>query len=76
MPSMTLTAQGVSNLKPQEKQVHYFDKIPIIKGTAGSLVLRVSLQGRKSWCISYRINGKKRRYTFKKAVVSRGGVDS
>lgn len=70
MPSLELTAQGVQNIKPQDRQVDYFDTKNVIEGVGGKLVLRVSPQGRKSWCLVYRLNGQQRRYTFKKPYPS------
>lgn len=67
MPSLTFTAQTIKNLKSDGKQIDYFDTKPVIEGQPGRLGLRISQSGRKSWVLLYRINGKKRRYTFKKS---------
>ena len=62
MPTKKFTELAVQNLKPKKKQIEYFIK-NFNPGVAGSLGLRVSPGGTKSWFIIYRLkNGSKHRF--------------
>ncbi|RPH32137.1 site-specific integrase [bacterium] len=58
MPSVNLTAVFVEKVKPNGKRIDYFDD------SLPGFSLRVSENGVKSWCVSYRFGGKWTRYTF------------
>lgn len=62
MPKVSMTDQWLKKLKPQEKQVDYFDTI------VPGLGLRVGKTGKKTWVVMYRVKGhkKKHRLTLKK----------
>jgi integrase len=58
MPTLKLTARFVDGVKPGTSRIEYFDTVQ--KG----LVLRVTEQGAKSWCVMYRHRGRLRRLTL------------
>jgi len=58
MPTKNLTAQFVEKVKTNGKRTDYFDD------SLPGFSLRVSEKGVKSWCVSYRFEGKWTRYTF------------
>ena len=58
MPNKNLTAAFVEKVKPNGKRTDYFDT------SLAGFSLRVSENGIKSWCVSYRFAGKWTRYTF------------
>ena len=58
MPVKNLTAQFVERVKPEGRRIDYFDD------SMPGFSLRVSEQGVKSWCVSYRFNGKWKRFTL------------
>jgi integrase len=58
MPSANLTAAFVEKRKSNGKRTDYFDD------SLPGFSLRVSENGIKTWCISYRFAGKWTRYTF------------
>ncbi|MEB3283619.1 MAG: integrase arm-type DNA-binding domain-containing protein, partial [Lyngbya sp.] len=58
MPTIELTAFNVKNLKANQTRVDYFDRK--ITGFG----LRVSGSGRKTWFLSYRKSGIKKRYSM------------
>jgi integrase len=58
MPTKNLTAAFVAKVKPNGKRTDYFDD------SLPGFSLRVSEQGVKTWCVSYRFAGKWTRYTF------------
>lgn len=67
MPKMKMTELAIRNLKSTDRQVEYFDQ-NFSPGVSGSLGLRVSRGGRKSWFIAYRLRDDarqvKQKYTF------------
>jgi hypothetical protein len=58
MPTKNLTAAFVEKVKPNGKRTDYFDD------SLPGFSLRVSENGVKTWCVSYRFAGKWTRYTF------------
>ena len=61
MPKVNLTARTVKAIRsPASGRIEYWDQ-----GLPG-LWLRVSDRGRKSWGITYRLNGRQRRLTLGK----------
>ena len=59
MPKCKFTARGIAAIKPPDSgQVDYWDT------NRSGFILRVSYHGRKSWCVSYRHDGRKRRLTL------------
>jgi len=58
MPNKNLTAAFVEKVKPNGKRTDYFDT------SLAGFSLRVSENGIKSWCVSYRFAGKWTRHTF------------
>ena len=61
MPKISMTDQWLKKLKPQDKQVDYFDT------TLPGLGLRIGKTGKKTWVVMYRVKGQKtkRRLTLK-----------
>jgi integrase len=58
MPTINLTARFVETAKPNGRRTDYFDD------SLPGFSLRVSENGVKSWCVSYRFAGKWTRHTF------------
>ena len=58
MPRVTLSDRFVKTLKATRCRTDYYD------ANAPGLVLRVAESGRKSWCVVYRVGGRKRRMTL------------
>jgi integrase len=58
MPAINLTAAFVEKVKPEPTRKDYFDD------SLPGFSLRVSENGIKTWCVSYRFAGKWTRYTF------------
>ena len=60
MPTLNLTTEAVRRTKPAEKQTDYWDK-----NTSG-LVMRVNIDGSKTWAVRYRSGGRdSKRYRMK-----------
>ena len=60
MPTLNLTTEAVRRTKPAEKQTDYWDK-----NTSG-LVMRVNIDGSKTWTVRYRSGGRdSKRYRMK-----------
>ncbi len=60
MPTLNLTTEAVRRTKPAEKQIDYWDK-----NTSG-LVMRVNVDGSKTWGVRYRAGGRdSKRYRMK-----------
>ncbi len=59
MPKLKFTTRGIEAIKPPKNgQVDYWD------ASLPGFMLRVSPSGRKTWCVSYRHDGRRRRYTL------------
>jgi integrase len=60
MPKISMTDQWLKKLKPQEKQIDYFDLI------LPSFGVRVGKAGKKAWFVMYRIHGQRtiKRFTL------------
>ena len=60
MPTLNLTTEAVRKIKPAERQTDYWDR-----NTSG-LVIRVNVDGSKTWAIRYRSGGRdSKRYRMK-----------
>jgi integrase len=59
MPTIAMNDKAVAALKPQPKQIDYFDR------ALPGFGLRVSPKGRKTWMLLHRINGKLQRLTLR-----------
>ena len=58
MPTLNLTAKGLTGLAPQKDRVDYWDE------SLTGFVVRVTPDGRKTFCVMYRHAGRKRRHTL------------
>lgn len=59
MPKLKFTARGIEAIKPPQRgQADYWD------GALPGFILRVAYTGRKTWCVSYRHEGRRRRLTL------------
>ncbi len=59
MPKLKFTARGIEAIKPPERgQIDYWD------AALPGFILRMSPSGRKTWCVSYRHEGRRRRHTL------------
>ena len=54
----TLTDRHIRTLNPTERRVDHFDR------TVTGLALRLSVSGRKTWCVFFRVNRRLRRMTL------------
>ena len=69
MPVVKLTELGTERLRPKDKQVEYFDS-GFNPGVSGTLGLRVSPQGKKSFFICYRLKDDSRQVKQKHNIGS------
>lgn len=59
MPSITLTDRGIARLKPTQGQTDYFDR------ALPGFGVRISQQGRKTFVLLHRVNGRLQRLTLR-----------
>jgi hypothetical protein len=57
MPTLALTDRHIRTLKPTGRRVDHFDR------SVTGLALRLSVSGRKTWCVFFRVNRRLRRMT-------------
>jgi hypothetical protein len=58
MPTLNLTARGLKALAPQNNRLDYWDE------SLPGFGVRVTPDGRKTFCVMYRHAGRKRRHTL------------
>ncbi len=62
MPRIKFTAATIRNLRPADKTIEYYDSAR--QYGAGSLGLRISPKGKRTWFVGYKVNGRTSRYTL------------
>lgn len=59
-----MTELWCKQIKPEKKQADYYDTWEPLPGKSGKLLMRVGVQGTKTWVLMYHLNGKRCRYTM------------